>query len=105
MSLPLDRQQNLGRADRLKAALAVIERDAPPGFGPDLVDIGRRVNLMVRSLDTHDTVVSCGRCGRPFTFSARRYAASGLTPPQNCYHCREHQRAAHRRAEAAHDDR
>ena len=91
-----DRSENADRASRLRTALETIQRDAPAGFEPDVVDIARRVGLMEVALLEHDVQRRCRRCGTEFTYDAARFARKHLPPPAHCYECRQARRRERR---------
>jgi hypothetical protein len=75
----------------LRRAAEVVARFAPPGFQRDVVDIGRRIGLMITAFE-HDGETTCRRCGERFTFNAEKFARLRFEPPRHCYPCRQQRR-------------
>jgi len=72
-------------ATELRHAAALVERHAPAAFENDVAEIRRRIGWILAGLDG---TKMCGRCGRPFTFDAVRYARQRMPAPQKCPTCR-----------------
>jgi hypothetical protein len=85
-------------ARQLRLVAELVERNAPPGFNRDVVDILRRVGLMVAALTEHDVTTSCRRCSSLFTYNSARFAARHLDPPRHCFLCRQARRQERERA-------
>lgn len=75
----------------LRRAAEVVARCAPPGFTRDVVDIERRVGLMIAALQ-HDGRSTCRRCGAEFTYDTERFARLNFPVPRHCFPCREQRR-------------
>lgn len=72
-------------ATKLRRAVELVERYAPPAFANDIAEVRRRVKWILAGLDN---TASCTRCARPFTFDAVFYARERMPPPQTCPACR-----------------
>ena len=84
-------------AARLRAVLVIVEGDMPAGA--DRVDVLRRLGLAIAALEGPSArpapdmgTGTCRRCGRAFTFDARRFEYYHLAAPKHCFECRQARR-------------
>jgi hypothetical protein len=101
MSTPAERADDLARAERLRAAAALVEEFAPEvdhRQRRDKVDILRRLGLLVAGLERQEDHAICRRCQADFFFNMSWFETRGLSAPRHCDACRAARRRERRRA-------
>jgi hypothetical protein len=87
-------------AERLRAALQIVEQDWPAGELERERDyVARNIELAISAL-IEDSRRICRRCGQSFVFDAPRFRAMGLESPRHCYNCRLARKAEREAPEA-----
>jgi hypothetical protein len=101
MSTPSERADDRARAERLRAAAALVEQFAPEvdhRQRRDKTDILRRLGLLVAGLERHEDHAICRRCHAEFVFTPSWFEARHLSIPRHCDACRLARRHERRRA-------
>lgn len=101
MSTPSARADDRARAERLRAAAALVERFAPEADQRqqrDKTDILRRLGLLVAGLERHEDRAVCRRCQAEFVFNPSWFETRQMSVPRHCDECRMARRQERRRA-------
>jgi hypothetical protein len=100
MSTASARADDRARAERLRAAAALVEQFAPEADHRqqrDKTDILRRLGLLVAELERHEDHAICRRCQAEFVFNPSWFEVRLMSLPRHCDACRTARRQERRR--------
>jgi hypothetical protein len=101
MSTASARADDRTRAERLRAAAALVEQFAPEADHRqhrDKTDILRRLGLLVAQLERHEDRAVCRRCQTEFVFNPSWFEVRQMSLPRHCDTCRTARRQERRHA-------